>query len=54
MSRSESIREPRASLDEVAEGDAIAVPNDTTNEARALLTVCRITESSHLKAWRRI
>ena len=27
----------KASLDELAEGDAIAVPNDTTNEARALL-----------------
>ena len=25
------------SLDDIAEGDAIAVPNDTTNEARALL-----------------
>lgn len=27
----------KASLSEVAEGDVIAVPNDTTNEARALL-----------------
>lgn len=27
----------KKSLDEVAEGDKIAVPNDTTNEARALL-----------------
>ena len=27
----------KATLDEVAEGDVIAVPNDTTNEARALL-----------------
>ena len=27
----------KASLDEVGEGDTIAVPNDTTNEARALL-----------------
>lgn len=27
----------KASLDDIAEGDAIAVPNDTTNEARALL-----------------
>lgn len=27
----------KSSLDEIAEGDAIAVPNDTTNEARALL-----------------
>ena len=27
----------KASLDELAEGDDIAVPNDTTNEARALL-----------------
>lgn len=27
----------KASLDELAEGDSIAVPNDTTNEARALL-----------------
>ncbi len=27
----------KAALDEVAEGDTIAIPNDTTNEARALL-----------------
>lgn len=27
----------KSSLDELVEGDAIAVPNDTTNEARALL-----------------
>lgn len=27
----------KASLDEVADGDVVAVPNDTTNEARALL-----------------
>lgn len=27
----------KGSLDELADGDAIAVPNDTTNEARALL-----------------
>jgi len=27
----------KASLDDVAEGDVIAIPNDTTNEARALL-----------------
>ena len=27
----------QASLDELADGDSIAVPNDTTNEARALL-----------------
>lgn len=27
----------KATLDELAEGDTIAVPNDTTNEARALL-----------------
>lgn len=27
----------KASLDEIAEGDTIAVPNDATNEARALL-----------------
>ena len=27
----------KSSLDEIAEGDEIAVPNDTTNEARALL-----------------
>lgn len=27
----------KKSLDDIAEGDAIAVPNDTTNEARALL-----------------
>ena len=36
-SRSESIRVQRASLDELEDGDVIAVPNDTTNEARALL-----------------
>ena len=28
---------PKKKLDELAEGDTIAVPNDTTNEARALL-----------------
>ena len=27
----------KASLDEVADGDTVGVPNDTTNEARALL-----------------
>ena len=27
----------KASLDEIADGDKIAIPNDTTNEARALL-----------------
>lgn len=27
----------KASLDELADGDSVAVPNDTTNEARALL-----------------
>ena len=27
----------KASLDDIADGDTIAVPNDTTNEARALL-----------------
>ena len=27
----------KATLDEVADGDTIAIPNDTTNEARALL-----------------
>ena len=27
----------KASLDELADGDSIAIPNDTTNEARALL-----------------
>ena len=27
----------KSSLDEVADGDSIAIPNDTTNEARALL-----------------
>ena len=27
----------KSSLDDIADGDAIAVPNDTTNEARALL-----------------
>ena len=27
----------KASLDDIADGDSIAVPNDTTNEARALL-----------------
>ena len=36
-SRSEFIRVQRASLDELEDGDVIAVPNDTTNEARALL-----------------
>ena len=36
-SHSEFIREQRASLDDIADGDVIAVPNDTTNEARALL-----------------
>ena len=35
-SRSEFIRY-KASLDELEDGDVIAVPNDTTNEARALL-----------------
>ena len=29
----------KSSLDDLAEGDTIAVPNDTTNEARALLRV---------------
>ena len=29
----------KSSLDDVAEGDVIAVPNDTTNEARALLHI---------------
>ena len=33
----EFIREQRYSLDDIADGDTIAVPNDTTNEARALL-----------------
>ena len=37
MSRSVSIREQRAHLIELEDGDTIAVPNDTTNEARALL-----------------
>ncbi len=32
-----NVVESKKSLDEVADGDAIAVPNDTTNEARALL-----------------
>ena len=27
----------KTSLDDVADGDSVAVPNDTTNEARALL-----------------
>ena len=36
-SHSEFIREQRAPLDDIADGDVIAVPNDTTNEARALL-----------------
>ena len=27
----------KSSLDDIADGDVIAVPNDTTNEARALL-----------------
>ena len=35
----------KKSLDEIADGDSIAVPNDTTNEARALLFY-RTTESS--------
>lgn len=36
-SHSESTLEQKKSLDEIADGDSIAVPNDTTNEARALL-----------------
>ena len=46
---------PKASLDELAEGDVIAVPNDTTNEARALLLleangVIKIKEGAGLTA----
>lgn len=37
MSHLEFIQEQKKSLDEISEGDKIAVPNDTTNEARALL-----------------
>ena len=45
----------KASLDELAEGDVIAVPNDTTNEARALLLleangVIKIKEGAGLTA----
>ena len=36
-SHSESIREQKKTLDDLEDGDTIAVPNDTTNEARALL-----------------
>lgn len=32
----------KSSLDDVADGDAIAIPNDTTNEARALLLLQQI------------
>ena len=34
----------KSSLDDIAEGDTIAVPNDTTNEARALLLLVEILE----------
>ena len=37
MSHLEFIREQKTSLDDLEDGDTIAVPNDTTNEARALL-----------------
>ncbi len=36
----------KKSLDEIADGDSIAVPNDTTNEARALLL---LQDNGHLK-----
>ena len=36
----------KKSLDEIADGDSIAVPNDTTNEARDCF-FCRIMASSH-------
>ncbi|MCH4032988.1 MAG: MetQ/NlpA family ABC transporter substrate-binding protein [Lachnospiraceae bacterium] len=32
----------KSSLDDVADGDAIAIPNDTTNEARALLLLQQV------------
>ena len=35
----------KADLSEVAEGDVIAIPNDTTNEARALLLLQVVTFS---------
>ena len=39
----------KSSLDDIAEGDTIAVPNDTTNEARALLLLQdnRFPHSAH-------
>lgn len=37
MSHLEFIQEQKKNLNEISEGDKIAVPNDTTNEARALL-----------------
>ena len=37
MSLLEFTRAKKKSLDDIEEGDTIAVPNDTTNEARALL-----------------
>lgn len=37
MSPLESSPGTKSSLDDVADGDSVAVPNDTTNEARALL-----------------
>lgn len=45
----------KSSLDEIAEGDVIAVPNDTTNEARALLLlqdngIITLTEGAGLTA----
>lgn len=45
----------KSSLDDIAEGDEIAVPNDTTNEARALLLLqdnglIKLTEGAGLTA----
>ena len=45
----------KSSLDDLAEGDSIAVPNDTTNEARALLLlqdngIITLKEGAGLKA----
>ena len=53
MSHLESMRVQR--VDDLAEGDSIAVPNDTTNEARALLLlqdngIITLKEGAGLKA----
>ena len=45
----------KSSLDDIAEGDVIAVPNDTTNEARALLLlqdngIIKLTDDAGLTA----